>query len=225
MACGDGLGSCDAHVVVRQESGLLGDLYVSLLKADAERHMDHVVLLIDGEPVFYPVSVCPEQEGGVVDIVVDAAPVQPSAVLVDQSLRIFEVIDRYDRNDISRDQLVYQFVVEVDAFLVDLAVPFREYAGPGDGEAVGFEAHLLHKSDVFPEPVVVVAGYFIVGYGRVLDADVHDRQSLAVLVGGAFRLEGRCGGSPEKAFRKWFYTLSLHGAPLSVIRSLPHRIP
>ena len=225
VAGGYGLGGSYAHVVVREESCLLCDVHVSLLKADAERHVDHVVLLVDGEPVFYPVSVRPEQERGVVDIVVDAAPVQPSAVLVYQSLRILEVIDGDDRNDIRRDQLVNELIVEIDALLIYLAVSLGEYAGPCYGEAVGLEAHLLHQGYVFPEPVIVVAGDLIVGDRRILDADVHYRQTFAVLVGGAFRLErgGRC--SPEKSFREGSYTRCLHGALLSVIPPCPRRIP
>ena len=75
-------------------------LAVVIAETQTEGHVNDVILFVDGQPVFDTVAIGLEQELAVRDIVVDTAAIQPSSILIDQALRIFEMIDRDDRCNI-----------------------------------------------------------------------------------------------------------------------------
>ena len=102
--------------------------------------------------------------------------------------------------------------VEFQACFIWLSlIPLRENTGPGDGEAVGFEAHFTKEGDVFLEMMVHVDGFLgwveiaILKIKHLLAAgndgsavlanghNIHIGQSTAVYIIGAFTLVGsRC---------------------------------
>ena len=96
--------------------------------------------------------------------------------------------------------------VVLDPLLVDGAGPVGKDPAPGDGEAVGGEAHLLHQGHVLPEMVVLIAGHLgggeAEGLVAVLVYHVLLRGFFSVLIGGALHLVGAGGGPPEKALGK-----------------------
>ena len=100
-------------------------------------------------------------------------------------------------------QFVAEVLVEFDPRLVDPSHPFGQDAGPADGKAVGFQAHLLHQGDVlFPAVVEIDGGVSVLAVGdlagSVVDEGVPDGLAPAVGVPAALDLGGRCGGAPQK---------------------------
>ncbi|MNQ78257.1 hypothetical protein D3C85_931620 [compost metagenome] len=101
-------------------------------------------------------------------------------------------------------QLIDNFVVEVDGLLVD-GVAIRQQPGPGDGCAEAVVANLLHQRDVFAIAIVEGGG---VGWAYLtvktvwlrLEPVIPDGRCLAAHVGSPFRLCGRRGATPPEAF-------------------------
>src|SRR4051812_37726758 len=116
------------------------------------------------------------------------------------------MVERRERLDAVGKQFLDQAVVKIETVWIRSAHPLGEYARPGDGEAVGCCAELLHQSDVFLEAVVVVAGD--IGDGAVPDdaggmaERVPDRCPAAVFSYGALDLVGRGRRPPKESVRK-----------------------
>src|SRR5262245_2753593 len=110
----------------------------------------------------------------------------PAAVPVLQRLREIAVIERGEGLDPLCAQRVGQALVEVDAFRVRRLVTLREDARPGDREAIGVGANVLHQRDVFLVAVIVivgdVAGVAVLDLPGCVRERVPDRRTLAVLV-------------------------------------------
>ena len=153
----------------------------------------------------------------------DDLAVEPAALVLQRGGQV-PVVERGQRLDAVREQLVHQLVIEAQPRLVDRAVPVGDDARPADGEAVGADAVLLHQRDILAEAVVAVAGHVAgVAVPDVLRAGivaefVPDAQALAVLVPGALALVGGAGHAPEKIFGKLFHSFLLflpaEGMPL-----------
>ena len=97
-------------------------------------------------------------------------------------------------------------VVEVEAGLVDLAVGVRNDAGPGEGEAVVFDAELGHEGEVGVEAVVMVAGdvevFAVVDAAGLAREVIPDGLGFAVGEGGSLDLGGGGGDAPGEVFRE-----------------------
>ena len=93
--------------------------------------------------------------------------------------------------------------VEVDAGLVGPAGAGGEDAAPGDGEAAGLEAELLHELHVVAvaveEVIGDVAGVAVGGFAGDVGEGVPDRGAAAAFADGAFHLVGGGGGAPQEA--------------------------
>src|SRR6187402_1701164 len=93
-------------------------------------------------------------------------------------------------------------MIERDAFLIYTARSFRQYPGPGQGEAEDAKAQGLGQHQIILITMVKITGdsrlaptlYLTLPAGE----DVPDRLSLAVAVPGAFILYGRHRHSPCK---------------------------
>ena len=106
------------------------------------------------------------------------------------------------------------FVEFQASFIWFRLIPLREDTGPGDGEAVGFEAHFTKEGDVFLEMMVHVDGFLgwveitILKIKHLLAAcndgsavftnrhDIHIGQATAVYIVGSFALVGSCCATP-----------------------------
>ena len=95
------------------------------------------------------------------------------------------------------EEFVEHAVVEVEAFGIGCAGALREDARPCDGEAVGFEAEVLHQLHVFFVAVIVIIRYVpgvaVVGFAGSVGEGVPDGGAASVFVGGAFDLIGSRG--------------------------------
>lgn len=56
-----------------------------------------------------------------------------------------------------RDQGICEVAIKLQALGVDLPQTFRKYPGPGDGEPVVRETHVLHQLDILLIPMIVIA--------------------------------------------------------------------
>src|SRR5262249_19334290 len=130
----------------------------------------------------------------------------PAAVFVLEGLRQIPVVQRRERLDARREQLVHEPAVEVEALRIRLAATFGEDPRPRNREPVRGRADGLHQSDVLLVPVVVIVGDVAVLVvldlpGRV-GVRIPDRRALAVLVPGAFDLVRGRGDAPVEPFRE-----------------------
>jgi hypothetical protein len=172
----------------------------------AVSHLDEGAELVDREEVPHAVAELLGHVAGVVGERLGRVARLPAAVLVLQGLRQVPVVERGERLDAGRLQLVHETVVEVQALRVRLTGPVREDARPANREAVRGRADVLHQRDVLLVPVVVVvgdvAGVVVRDLARRVGERVPDRRALAVLVPRALDLVGRRGRAPEEAFRE-----------------------
>src|ERR1044072_9287643 len=104
------------------------------------------------------------------------------------------MIQRRERLDAVRQQLVDKAIVEIEAPWIWRAGPFREDARPCDRESIGPCTQRLHELDVFlVETIVVGRGIAVAvvgdGPGRVRKT-VPDRWAAAVFVHGSLALIG-----------------------------------
>src|SRR4029453_11276849 len=218
-----------AEPEVQSGRGFEADDFASNLRFGAAVSLfDKGAELVDREVVLHSVA---ELVGDVPAVVAERlrrvfGP--PAAVLVLQRLREIPVIERDERLDPVCAQLVGQALVEVDAFRVRRTVTLREDARPGDREAVGVGADVLHQRDVFLVAVIVivgdVAGVAVLDLPGGVRERVPDRRPLAVLV--PRRLDLVRGGSdapietfgePSKAVRS--------GSALGRCRGLLRLVP
>ena len=131
----------------------------------------------------------------------------PAAVLVLQGLRQIPVIERGIGLDAGRQQLIDQTIVEIEPLRICRPGAFRKDARPGNREAIGLRAHLLHHRHVLlVEPVMIVgdvAGIAVRDLAGHVRKAVPDRLALAVGIRRAFDLIGRGRNAPDKAIREW----------------------
>ena len=190
-----------------------------ILRVDAGRHPGlggHAVDLVESQPQPDPPLEVSKQRMGVAGVELHHPAVSPGTVLL-QAQRGLEVGDGHQRLDAVFQQLVDDRVVESQPLGVGgRLVPVGIDAGPADGHAVAFEAHLGKEGDVLLVMVVEVDGRVagVVGIGlqhrgdAALDAVPPHRhyiggaQALTALAVGAFDLVGGSGAAPQKVFGK-----------------------
>src|SRR5215510_1351669 len=81
--------------------------------------------------------------------------IEPAAPLFQSGGQV-PMIERDVCLDVMRTQSIDQPRIEVDAFPVDSAAPFRQYAAPGDAEAIGPETELSHEDHIIGHAVIMV---------------------------------------------------------------------
>ena len=162
-----------------------------------------VVDLVEGHPVFHFVLIALENHFGKAHKEIDHFAVGPAAVLLHQVQGHLEVGEGDHRLDVVFQQLVEHVVVELQSLFIRLGfVTLREDAGPGDGGAEAFEAHLGEQFDVFFVAAVeidrLVVGVIFAGFDLVGDFTRHavrpagqhvaDAGAFAALIPAAFNL-------------------------------------
>ncbi|MNJ46719.1 hypothetical protein D3C77_418570 [compost metagenome] len=176
--------------------------------------------LIERHPMLDQAVELTEHRFGEHDEGVDRLPVLPAAVVL-KRLRQLPVVQCAERLDSVLEQLVHQQFVMLDSFPVHFAEALRVNARPRYREAVGFNAQLLHKLNVFLVTVVAVTGNACVialkNFSGRCRHDVPDAQASPVLIQGAFDLISRGRYAPDKVFRK-LYDGHVK-IPLTMIRS------
>jgi hypothetical protein len=138
-----------------QLQGLAADLDVDELIAALHERPE----LVDGEVVPHPVPELLGHVPGVVGERLGRVHRLPAAGAVLERLGQIPVVQGGERLDPGREQLIQQAAVEVEALGVGGAGALGEDPRPGDREAVGGGADVLHQGDVFCVPVVVVVGH------------------------------------------------------------------
>ena len=118
------------------------------------------------------------------------------------------MVEGHQGLDAVLQQLIAEVLVKFDTGFVDLARALGQDAGPADGKAVGFQAHLFHQGHILPPAVVKInggIGVLAVGNaaGAVVDQSVPDGLALAVGIPAALDLGGCSGGAPQKVFREF----------------------
>ena len=97
-------------------------------------------------------------EGRIIEEVVNNLPIAPSAILVEQRKRRVPV-EKHRRNlEVLLDKLGDDIIVVLHALFVDRAFAEGEDARPGDGEAEGRHAQVLQACEVLLVEVVVRGG-------------------------------------------------------------------
>jgi hypothetical protein len=173
--------------------------------ADLVRLQARAPGLVVGDPVLHAIAQVLDHHLHVFAERVRRRPRGPAARFL-QALREVPVEEGRVGDDARFQQGVHQPAVEVEALLVHGAAPFGQDARPGDREAIGLEAELLHEGDVFAPPVIVVAGH--VARGPVADParraaePVPDGLPASVPVRGALDLIGGGGGAPDEPGRE-----------------------
>ncbi|MNC62770.1 hypothetical protein D3C75_1128270 [compost metagenome] len=89
---------------------------------------------------------------------IDGIPVLPAALLL-QRLRQLPVIERAEGLNAAIEQRCDEFFVILYPFRIHFTAASRINARPGDGEAVGFDAQLLHQPDILLIALIAVAGH------------------------------------------------------------------
>src|SRR5262245_5270854 len=116
----------------------------------------------------------------------------PPTMFVLERLWQVPMIQRGKRLDSSCLQLVYQAIVEVEPLRIGLAGAFRKDTRPGNGEAVGIGADVLHQRYVFLVAMIMVVGdvagvviLYVTGCMRVC---IPNRKALAIFLPRALDL-------------------------------------
>ncbi|MPM40152.1 hypothetical protein SDC9_86791 [bioreactor metagenome] len=180
------------------------------------RHPAHPredVLFVDCDPIFHFAAVRLEQGHCEFLEVGDDFPAFPAAVFFLQEQRQIPVIDRHHRLDVVFQTQIDQLVVEIQALLVHLIHGGRENPGPGDREAIGFQAHFRHQTDIFLHAMVMVdcnvtVCVFVGGAGD-FHKFIPNRWPFAVRIPGAFHLISCRSTAPQEILRKSIF-VSLH---------------
>ena len=171
------------------------------MHARAVAQADEALRLVEGDEVLHAVAETPGAQRCVLEEPGRALRILPCTPGL-QGGGVVPMEERDDRADAGGEQLVDERVVERDALLVHLTYALRKQARPGDGEAVVFDAHLLHQPHIFLEAVIVVAGDVagvpLEHLARLVGEAVPDGRALAVLEGCALDLIGRGGRAPDE---------------------------
>ncbi len=167
------------------------DLALDRLLETSIPDVDERMELVHREEVRDPVAELLGDEPGVVrERLGGVSGSPPSTVL--QRLWQVPVVQRRERLDPRREQLVDQAAVEVDAGRVRLADAVREDPWPGDREPVRIDAQLSHERDILAIAMVVIVrdvpGITVADLPGSVGVGVPDRRTLPVLPSRALDL-------------------------------------
>ena len=190
MRCGDSVGgrgpSGCVHAVAVAEPG------------------DHPGLVL-GQPEADPIPEPAPHHLGVLAECIDGTPLGPPTRVLERNREI-PVVERHERLDLVREQLVDHAVVEVETRLVHPSPAVGEDARPGDGETECRRPELADQGDVLAVAVIEVAGHRAVLAvpdlaGRGAEA-IPDALAAPVEIPRTFDLVGRGSRSPDEARRE-----------------------
>lgn len=208
------------HIVSSLVHGL--GLIFSFCDADAAGYkveVQHIIHLIEGQPVFDPVMVALKHSLAVVEVKINGLAVAPAAVMIYQIQRGLVVGQGDDGLDAEALHFVKKLVIEAQALLIGFGlVTVGKDAAPGDGQPEAVHPHFGHQLDIILVMMIAVHGdpvrivfsgqlYIIVRSADPVGSHVRDAQSPAF---SAFALVGSHRASPEKSFWKCF--LFSHGS-------------
>ena len=180
------------------------------MHARAVAQADEALRLVEGDEVLHAVAEAPGAQRRVLEEPGGALRVFPGAPGL-QGGGVVPMEERDDRADAGGEQLIDERVVERHALLIHLAHTLGKQTRPGEGEAVVFDAHLLHQPHVLAEAMIVVAGDVagvpLEHLARLMGEAVPDGRALAVLEGRALDLIGRGGRAPDEILAE------AHGVP------------
>src|SRR5580658_4456518 len=119
----------------------------------------------------------------------------PSALIL-QCLRQVPVVQRAEWLDSTGKQLVDDAIIEIEALCIRRSAASRKDSRPRNREAITAQPEILHESNVFFVPVVVIDGYIASiprGHSpRQMAERIPDRLTAAVFADAAFYLVRGC---------------------------------
>ena len=164
---------------------------------------------IMGDPTIDQIAELAETDPGIVFEIMDDAPFQPSALVL-EGLGQVPVVQGDRRFDAGGMQGFQQAAIKGHTSLVDGTGALRQDARPGDGEAVGLESQLLHDFNIFLEVMIVIAGLMggiaIGDLARLGAKTVPDGLALAIGLPSTLDLGGSGGRPPLKTGRELHFT-------------------
>ena len=186
------------------------DLQGSLVQPQPRRvlpgavsHAEEALGFVEGEPVPDPALEMLRHFGGVGGIGPDGLPVLPAAPDL-QRLGEVPVVQRHPGFNARLQKRVHQRVIVREARRVPIRVPVGGDPGPGGGEAVSPQPHLLYQVHVLPPAMITVRRRVAVvpvpDLARSVGKDVPDALPPSVLPDAARDLVRRGGRAPEKVF-------------------------
>ena len=199
-------------------------VFASLADAQPVAVADLHVLLVDGQPVFYPVAEILKADTAVVIKSIDDGTVLPAAQLFVHPHGHVVVIERDDGRDMMCHQFINQGIVKGDALGVHLAVRLRNDAGPGQRKTVAGESALRHESHIFLEVVVVVRRIGVIRKRFLgLGVQIDDGRRASAFRHSALHLPSRTGSAPHKIFGETGIVIVVHGTFLLMTVRRPCR--
>ena len=158
--------------------------------------------LIEREEVPRPVAEFFGNIAGIVRECLGGVARFPSAAIL-QRLRQVPVIERRERCNAVRDEVVQEPVVEVEALRIWRAGTLGKYPRPRNREPIRSGGQRLHRPHVVSVSVIVIIGdvavVVVADLSRRVRERVPDRRATAILTDGAFDLIGGGSGAPEKS--------------------------
>jgi hypothetical protein len=160
---------------------------------------------IEGEDVLDPVAQTVSHQCSIFREPIGTLTVAPTAFFHKAQGQVPMIEGQVGFNAVFK-QFIHQVTIKLNALFVDLARAIGQDTGPRDGEAIGFETHLLHNADIFFIKMVVVAGNIravaIFDFTAIVVECVPNGRAFSVYIPRAFNLESGRSGAPSKVFLK-----------------------
>ena len=160
--------------------------------------------LVDGEPIFNPVTKVAGNHTSVLSKGIHCRSIQPG---IFQRGRQIPMIEGCHGCDPGFQQTVHQPAVEIQPGRVDPAPTFRQNTRPTKRKTVIWITQRLHDLDVFLPTMVVVAGDIsgitIQDFSWCMRKDIPNGFALAIFVDCPFNLIRSSGCSPHEVIRKF----------------------
>src|ERR1044071_7467916 len=119
------------------------------MNSPAVTNLDERAKLVDSEDVFHSISQSRRNVAGVIRERLRRLASFPTTETILQRLRQVPVIERGERLNAIREQLVDKAVVKVEALRIRWTITVRKHARPRDREAIRLHAERLHQLHVF----------------------------------------------------------------------------
>ena len=198
----DSLGVAQVHDVVDLPL-ILEPVLTALADAQPVAVADLHILLVQGQPVFDPVTKVFKADAAVVLKSVHGGAVLPAAQLFVHPHGKIVMVQGNDGRDLMRHQFIDQVIVERHTLGIHLAVRTGNDTGPADREAVAGEAALGHQGHIFLVVVIVVGRIGVIRIGLFgLGVQVDDSRSAAAVGDAALHLPGCTGSAPHEIIRE-----------------------
>ena len=134
-----------------------GALVAGRVDAFVVTEPDRARWLIEGYPVFDPVTESAGDEGRILAEPLDEITVHETATVFERQWQI-PMVKGYPGLDSRGKQTVDQSIIEFNALGVSCASGIGNEAGPREGEAVSIHPEFREESDVFWPAMIIIAG-------------------------------------------------------------------